>query len=141
MLARGELGGSLSCTHTHLHTHTHTHTPPTFLSFLHSPPLIAGKVIIDANNNPEHFLTTNPYYDALVVGQYAERRDPNMACMAYKRGNCDDALIECTNKNSMFKIQVGGGERNSCIKGGETPRGRVRKRRRYSRRKSERETK
>lgn len=65
-----------------------------------------GKVIIDANNNPEHFLTTNPYYDALVVGQYAERRDPNMACMAYKRGNCDDALIECTNKNSMFKVQA-----------------------------------
>ena len=28
-----------------------------------------GKIIIDTNNNPEHFLTTNPYYDSLVVGQ------------------------------------------------------------------------
>mmetsp|Transcript_17321 Transcript_17321/g.52085 ORF Transcript_17321/g.52085 Transcript_17321/m.52085 type:complete len:1674 (-) Transcript_17321:219-5240(-) len=65
-----------------------------------------GKVIIDANNNPEHFLTTNPYYDSLTVGKYAEKRDPNMACMAYKRGNCDDALVECTNKNSMYKLQA-----------------------------------
>ena len=29
----------------------------------------AGKIIIDTNNNPEHFLTTNPYYDSLVVGK------------------------------------------------------------------------
>lgn len=28
-----------------------------------------GKIIIDTNNNPEHFLTTNPYYDALIVGK------------------------------------------------------------------------
>ena len=27
-----------------------------------------GKIIIDTNNNPEHFLTTNPYYDSLVGG-------------------------------------------------------------------------
>jgi clathrin heavy chain len=25
-----------------------------------------GKIIIDTNNNPEHFLTTNPYYNSLV---------------------------------------------------------------------------
>ena len=25
-----------------------------------------GKIIIDTNNNPEHFLTTNPYYESLV---------------------------------------------------------------------------
>lgn len=25
-----------------------------------------GKIVIDTNNNPEHFLTTNPYYDSLV---------------------------------------------------------------------------
>jgi len=65
-----------------------------------------GKIIIDTNNNPEHFLTTNPYYDSVVVGKYAEKRDPNLACVAYKRGNCDDALIECTNKNSLFKLQA-----------------------------------
>mmetsp|Transcript_18521 Transcript_18521/g.52003 ORF Transcript_18521/g.52003 Transcript_18521/m.52003 type:complete len:1694 (+) Transcript_18521:108-5189(+) len=65
-----------------------------------------GKVIIDTNNNPEHFLSTNPFYDSLVVGKYAERRDPNLACVAYKRGSCDDALIECTTKNSMFKLQA-----------------------------------
>jgi hypothetical protein len=27
-----------------------------------------GKIIIDTNNNPEHFLNTNPYYDSLVSG-------------------------------------------------------------------------
>lgn len=32
-----------------------------------------GKIIIDTNNNPEHFLTTNPYYDSLVVGKFAEK--------------------------------------------------------------------
>uniref|UniRef100_A0A7S0V4E8 Clathrin heavy chain n=1 Tax=Polytomella parva TaxID=51329 RepID=A0A7S0V4E8_9CHLO len=65
-----------------------------------------GKIIIDTNNNPEHFLTSNPMYDSLVVGKYAERRDPNLACVAYRRGQCDDALVECTNKNSMFKLQA-----------------------------------
>jgi clathrin heavy chain len=43
-----------------------------------------GKIIIDTNNNPEHFLNTNPYYDSLVVGKYAEKRDPNLACVAYR---------------------------------------------------------
>ena len=116
-----------------------------------------GKIIIDTNNNPEHFLTTNPYYDSLVhagggwrwrglavglcgagdlgtvlvrlaglpplptpallpplpppqvVGKFAEKRDPSLACVAYKRGQCDEALVECTNKNAMFKLQVGRG--------------------------------
>lgn len=33
-------------------------------------------------------------------------RDPHLACVAYKRGHCDKELIECTNKNSLFKLQV-----------------------------------
>mmetsp|Transcript_40808 Transcript_40808/g.97020 ORF Transcript_40808/g.97020 Transcript_40808/m.97020 type:complete len:1701 (-) Transcript_40808:29-5131(-) len=65
-----------------------------------------GKIIIDANNNPEHFLTTNPYYDSLTVGKYCEKRDPNMACVAYKRGQCDEALVACTNYHSLFKLQA-----------------------------------
>ena len=66
-----------------------------------------GKIIIDSNNNPEHFLTTNPHYDSAVVGKYCEKRDPNLACVAYKRGQCDDALVDCTNKNSMFRSRRG----------------------------------
>ena len=65
-----------------------------------------GKIIIDTNNNPEHFLTTNPYYDSAVVGQFAEKRDPGLACVAYKRGQCDDLLVACTNKHAMFKLQA-----------------------------------
>ena len=65
-----------------------------------------GKIIVDTNNNPEHFLTTNPYYDSEVVGRFAEKRDPSLACVAYKRGQCDDALVACTNKHAMFKLQA-----------------------------------
>jgi hypothetical protein len=32
-----------------------------------------GKIIIETNNNPEHFLTTNPYYDSLVRRTRAAR--------------------------------------------------------------------
>ena len=146
-----------------------------------------GKIIVDSNNNPEHFLTTNPYYESQasvlkafggctqcseeqaclqcckvypkpeascncssmffslelcmmvdarwprgrrlcectqipqfhpqsplcspislvqVVGKYCEKRDPNLACVAYKRGSCDDALVDCTNRHSLFKVQA-----------------------------------
>lgn len=65
-----------------------------------------GKIIIDSNNNPEHFLTTNPYYDSKVVGKYCEKRDPTLAVVAYRRGQCDDELINVTNKNSLFKLQA-----------------------------------
>ncbi|CAI9762259.1 unnamed protein product [Fraxinus pennsylvanica] len=64
-----------------------------------------GKIIIDSNNNPEHFLTTNPYYDSRVVGKYCEKRDPTLAVVAYRRGQCDGELINVTNKNSLFKLQ------------------------------------
>jgi len=65
-----------------------------------------GKIIIDSNNNPEHFLTTNPHYDSVVVGKYCEKRDPTLACVAYKRGQCDAELIDVTNRNSLFKVQA-----------------------------------
>nr|AQQ11752.1 clathrin heavy chain 2 [Chara australis] len=64
-----------------------------------------GKILIDTNNNPEHFLNTNPYYDPRVVGKHCEKRDPLLACVAYKKGQCDDELIAVTSKNSLFKIQ------------------------------------
>ncbi|KAK1270290.1 Clathrin heavy chain 2 [Acorus gramineus] len=67
-----------------------------------------GKIIIDSNNNPEHFLTTNPYYDSRVVGKYCEKRDPTLAVVAYRRGQCDEELINVTNKNSLFKLQASG---------------------------------
>ncbi|CAL5424607.1 unnamed protein product [Camellia sinensis] len=65
-----------------------------------------GKIIIDSNNNPEHFLTTNPYYDSRVVGKYCEKRDPTLAVVAYRRGQCDDELINVTSTNSLFKLQA-----------------------------------
>lgn len=73
-----------------------------------------GKIIVDTNNNPEHFLTTNPYYDSVVVGKYCEKRDPNLACVAYKRGMCDDQLVDCTTRHSLFKLQARYGRNNSA---------------------------
>ena len=65
-----------------------------------------GKMLVDSNNNPEHFLMTNKFYQHSVVGKYCERRDPNLACVAYRLGKCDDELVNCTNTNSMFKVQA-----------------------------------
>jgi len=65
-----------------------------------------GMILIDSNSNPEHFLTTNEHYDSRVIGKYCEKRDPNLACVAYKRGECDLELVEVTNKNSLFKLQA-----------------------------------
>ena len=33
-----------------------------------------GKILIDANSNPEHFLQSNPYYEPATVGKYCEKR-------------------------------------------------------------------
>lgn len=66
-----------------------------------------GKIIIDSNKNPEHFLTTNPHYDSRVVGGYCEKQKyPALAVVAYRRGKCDSRLRHVTNKNSMFKLQA-----------------------------------
>ena len=53
-----------------------------------------------------------------VVGKFAEKRDPSLACVAYKRGQCDEALVECTAKNAMFKLQARTGRRaqGACSK-------------------------
>jgi hypothetical protein len=61
--------------------------------------------IIDTNNNPEHFLTTSPYYDSCVAGKYFEQ-DPTPAVVAYECGLCHDEPADIINKNSLFKLQA-----------------------------------
>ncbi len=65
-----------------------------------------AKIYIDSNNNPEKFLKENDQYDPLVVGKYCEKRDPNLAFIAYRKGQNDLELINITNENSMFKAQA-----------------------------------
>jgi clathrin heavy chain len=65
-----------------------------------------AKIYIDSNNNPEKFLQENDQYDSLVVGKYCEKRDPNLAFIAYRKGQNDLELINVTNDNSMFKAQA-----------------------------------
>ncbi|KAJ5108944.1 hypothetical protein N7456_005619 [Penicillium angulare] len=65
-----------------------------------------AKIYIDSNNNPEKFLKENDLYDTLIVGKYCEKRDPNLAYTAYRKGQNDLELISITNENSMFRAQA-----------------------------------
>lgn len=65
-----------------------------------------AKIYIDSNNNPEKFLKENDMYDTLTVGKYCEKRDPNLAYIAYRKGQNDLELISITNENSMFRPQA-----------------------------------
>jgi len=64
------------------------------------------KIYIDMNNRPEEYLVSNNYYDSKVVGEYCEKRDPQLAFIAYKRGLCDAELIDVTNRHGLFKQQA-----------------------------------
>ena len=65
-----------------------------------------AKIYIDSNNNPEKFLKENDLYDPLVVGKYCEKRDPNLAYVAYRKGQNDLELINITNENGMYRAQA-----------------------------------
>jgi len=65
-----------------------------------------AKIYIDSNNNPEKFLKENDQYDTLTVGKYCEKRDPNLAYIAYRKGQNDLELVSITNENSMYKAQA-----------------------------------
>jgi len=65
-----------------------------------------AKIRIDSNNNPEKFLKENENYDTLIVGKYCEKRDPNLALLAYTKGQNDLELVNITNENAMFKAQA-----------------------------------
>lgn len=39
-----------------------------------------GKILIDANSNPEHFLQSNPFYEPATVGKYCEKRCAPCPC-------------------------------------------------------------
>jgi len=45
-------------------------------------------------------------YDPLTVGKYCEKRDPNLATIAYTKGQNDLELISITNENGMFRQQA-----------------------------------
>ncbi|KAL0211921.1 hypothetical protein RCL1_005547 [Eukaryota sp. TZLM3-RCL] len=65
-----------------------------------------AKIYIVTNNSPSEFLKSNNYYNHLAVGKFAEKRDPRLACEAYKKGLCDSELIAITNEHDLFKIQA-----------------------------------
>jgi clathrin heavy chain len=65
-----------------------------------------AKIYIDSNNDPERFLKENDQYDTLSIGKYCEKRDPNLAFIAYSKGQNDLELISITNENAMFRAQA-----------------------------------
>jgi len=65
-----------------------------------------AKIYIDTGRDPEKFLETNRYYDSRVIGRYCEKRDPHLSVLAYKRGLCDDELVDVTNRNGLFRQQA-----------------------------------
>jgi clathrin heavy chain len=64
------------------------------------------KVYVDIGNEPEKHLAENLFYDSRDVGVYCEKRDPYLAFICYKRGQCDDELIEVTTKHNLFRHQA-----------------------------------
>lgn len=65
-----------------------------------------AKVYIDTNRNAQHFLETNVYYDSRDVGQFCSKRDPMLAFTAFRRGNCDEEVLQLTNDHSLFREQA-----------------------------------
>ena len=67
-----------------------------------------AKLKVDTHQDPQKFLQTNQFYDPKVIGKFCEDRDPHLAVVAYKRnpGMCDAELIDCTNRNSLYRIQA-----------------------------------
>lgn len=65
-----------------------------------------AKIKIDSNDDAERWLVSNDQYDTLSVGKYCEKRDPNLAFIAYEKGQNDLELINITNENSMFRQQA-----------------------------------
>jgi clathrin heavy chain len=43
---------------------------------------VLGRIIVDTNNNLKHFLTTNPYYDSIIVSRCCKKGDPILAIVA-----------------------------------------------------------
>eukprot|EP00030_Apusomonadida_sp_AF-17_P002415 a339592_42.p2 GENE.a339592_42~~a339592_42.p2 ORF type:complete len:1687 (+),score=984.79 a339592_42:223-5061(+) len=71
---------------------------PTFNAF--------AKILIETSNNPEKFLMENAYYDTRVIGKYCEKREPQLAVLAYTKGGCDEELLAVTNANGLYKEQA-----------------------------------
>ncbi|KAL0205276.1 hypothetical protein P9112_000583 [Eukaryota sp. TZLM1-RC] len=62
-----------------------------------------AKIYILNNTSAIDFLRNNHHYDPLVVGEFAENRDPKLAFEAYRKGYCDDHLLYLANHHDLMK--------------------------------------
>ncbi|KAF5943245.1 hypothetical protein HYC85_020887 [Camellia sinensis] len=78
-------------------------------------PLVVGQLLDD--ECPEDFikglilsvrslLPVDPLVEECEKRSGVSKRDPTLAVVAYRRGQCDDELINVTSTNSLFKLQA-----------------------------------
>jgi len=65
-----------------------------------------AKVYVEGNPIIERFLKEDKYYDAKVIGEYCEKRNPHLAFIAYERENLDDEIVKLCYDNALFKNLV-----------------------------------
>lgn len=64
-----------------------------------------AKIKITMGDDAESFLLHNQFYDSKVVGAFAEKLDPHLSFICYKRawGQCDEELLKLANENDLYK--------------------------------------
>ena len=65
-----------------------------------------AKIYIKIKFQPEMYLKENRYYISRIIGNYCEKNHPNLALIAYSRGNVDDDVIRICLNNNMLKELV-----------------------------------
>lgn len=53
-----------------------------------------AKVYIEGHPAIERYLKEDKYYDAIAIGEYCEKRNPQLAFIAYEREKLDDKIIK-----------------------------------------------
>ena len=59
-----------------------------------------GKIIVDSNNNPEHFLTTNPYYESQASPLLHSARKAYCSC------TCDCICLGDSSERGSLRMCV-----------------------------------
>lgn len=60
-------------------------------------------VYVDSNISPDRFLKENNYYDCEIVGKFCEKFNPNLAFIAYEKGECNEKIISLCVENKLMR--------------------------------------
>uniref|UniRef100_A0A7E4VKZ1 Clathrin heavy chain n=1 Tax=Panagrellus redivivus TaxID=6233 RepID=A0A7E4VKZ1_PANRE len=65
-----------------------------------------AKVYVEGSPFLERYLKEDKYYDAKVIGEYCEKRNPHLAFIAYEREQLDEEIVKLCYDNALFKNLV-----------------------------------